>query len=142
MKLPFVIPSTTFYSALTYLGLAAVIYAVIVPTDQFDLYKTMLRDIEEERAVLAVEQDYLAKAYEKFGDGLVSDELAERLLEQEKQLAIRGAKLEINERRVQDIYRNWEKSRLWSWTVGLAGILATFTGFYLWRRRELEKNAD
>lgn len=141
MKLPFAIPSETFYGALTYLGLAAVIYAVIVPTDLFDTYKKLQRDIEEEQAVLAVEQKYLQQERGYLGNQVSNPGIVERLIAQEKELAIRAAKLDINVRRVADLRKAWNKARLSSLLIGLGGIAATVTGFTLWRRREKRKDA-
>jgi hypothetical protein len=141
MKLPFAIPSETFYGALTYLGLAAVIYAFLVPTDLYDSYKKLYRDVEEEQAVLAVEQQYLQQERQRLGDR-VSTEVTERLIAREKELAIREARLEINQRRVADLRKAWHKSRLASWLTGLGGIAAAVTGFTLWRRREERKNPE
>lgn len=138
MKLPFAIPSETFYGALTYLGLAAIIYAFLVPTDLYDSYKKLLRDVEEEQAVLAVEQKYLQQERQRLGER-AAEEAIQRLIAQEKELAVHEARLEVSKRRVTDLRKAWEKSRLTAWLTGLGGIAATVTGFTLWRRREKHK---
>ncbi len=138
MKLPFSLPTDTFYGALTFLGLAAVIYSFMVPTSQFDEYKKLQRDAEEEQAVLSIEQRYFEKTEKHLNEaGLNDAQTIERLLTQEKDLAIRAAKLETTWLRVGDMKKNWEKSRLWARLVGTGGIVTTITGFALWRRREL-----
>jgi hypothetical protein len=139
MKLPFAIPSETFYGALTYLGLAAVIYAFLVPTDLYDAYKKLLRDVEEEQAVLAVDRKYLRQERDALSEQVSNPGTMERLIMQEKELAIREARLEIGQRRVADLRKAWNKSRITSLLTGLGGIAATVTGFTLWRRREKHK---
>ena len=140
MKLPFAVPSETFYGALTYLGIAAVIYAVVVPTDQYDTYQHELRDLEEEKAVLSVELEYLQKHKDRLDNAERAPETWHAMLEAEKQLAIRKVKLSVSERRVDDSKRNWEKSRIWSLIVGGGGVIISLVGFSLWRRRELNKD--
>lgn len=141
MKLPFAIPSETFYGALTYLGLAAVIYAFLVPTDLYDTYKKSQRDAEEEQAVLAVEQRYLQQERQRLGDRAAAEAM-QRLIAQEKELAVREARLQIDQRRVADLRKTWNKARLASWVTGAGGIAATVIGFTLWRRRENTKNKN
>ena len=111
MKLPFAIPSETFYGALTYLGLPAIIYAFLVPTDLYDSYKKLYRDVEVEQAVLAVDQRYLQQERQRLGDR-VSTEVAKQLIGQEKELAIREAKREINQRRVADLRKTGDAGEI------------------------------